>query len=309
MKGFLVSIALFCAAVLGMAQAAEPSREARLAEAKKLADSLNYQQGEITLSGGLAKIHLPENFRYLDAKDTRTVLTRLWGNPDSGSSLGMLIPKGTSPMDEDAWAVIISYDEDGYVKDDDAAKIDYDDLLKKMKKDTREASEERVKEGYPAIELVGWAAPPRYDPSTHKMYWAKEIRFADTPETTLNYNIRILGRRGVLVLNAVAATSQLAEIERATPSILSMVDFQEGHRYVDFKPGADKVATYGIAGLVAGGLLAKAGFFKVLAGFFKPIIAGIIALKKLAIVAVVAIVGVIKKLFAKLTGRGDDVSS
>jgi uncharacterized membrane-anchored protein len=309
MKRFLASIALFCAAVLSMAQAAEPSGEARLAEMKKLADSLNYQQGEITLRSGLAKIRLPENFRYLDAKDTRTVLTRLWDNPDSGSSLGMLIPTGVSPINEDAWAVIISYDEDGYVKDDDAAKINYDDLLKKMKEGTHEASEERVKQGYPAIELVGWAAPPRYDASTHKMYWAKELRLADTPETTLNYNIRILGRRGVLVLNAVAATSQLAEIEKETPAILSMVDFQDGHRYVDFKPGADKVATYGIAGLVAGGLLAKAGFFKLLAGFFKPIIAGIIALKKLAIVAVVAIVGAIKKLFAKLTGRGDDVST
>lgn len=300
MKRYLASIALLCAALLGVAQAAPASREERMAEAQKLADGLHYQQGEVTLSGGLAKIKLPENFRYLNPADTRTVLSRIWGNPDSGSStLGMLIPTGMSPMNEDAWAVIITYDEDGYVKDNDAAKLDYDKLLKDMKEGTREASKERVKQGYPAIELVGWATPPRYDAAAHKMYWAKELRFADGPETTLNYNIRMLGRRGVLVLNCVAATSQLAEIEQKTPAILSMVDFQEGHRYVDFKPGTDKVATYGLAGLVAGGLLAKAGFFKVL-------IAGILAAKKLVIVGFVALVGGIKKLFSKITGRGDN---
>src|SRR3989449_2653188 len=34
-------------------------------------------------------------------------------------------------------------------------------------------------------------------------------------------------------------------------------------RYADFIPGTDKVAEYGIAALIAGGLAAKAGLFKV----------------------------------------------
>jgi uncharacterized membrane-anchored protein len=98
-----------------------------------------------------------------------------------------------------------------------------------------------------------------------------------------------LGRRGVLVLNAVATMTQLREVEAATPSILGMVDFQEGHRYVDFNPGTDKVATYGIAALIAGGILAKAGLFKLLW-------VGLLAFKKLLIVAVIAVVGFVKKL-------------
>ena len=292
----LLALLLFAATFAVTQAAAPPDREGRVAEAKKLADSLHYQTGEITLRGGLARINLPGQFRYLDAKESRTVLTRIWGNPESDGVLGMLVPTGVSPASQDAWAIIISYDEDGYVKDDDATKINYDDLLKKMKEDVREGSKERQKEGYPSIELVGWAAPPRYDANTHKMYWAKELRFGDSPDNTLNYNIRMLGRRGVLVLNAVAGMGQLAEIEQAAPTILSMVDFQDGHRYVDFKPGTDKVATYGLATLVAGGILAKAGFFKVL-------IAGIIAAKKFLIVAAIAFAGAIKKLFAKLTGR------
>ncbi|EDY16401.1 conserved hypothetical protein [Chthoniobacter flavus Ellin428] len=59
-----------------------------------------------------------------------------------------------------------------------------------------------MKKGYPAIELVGWETPPRYDAQSHKMYWAREIRFANSPETTLNYNIRMLGRHGDRLLFA-----------------------------------------------------------------------------------------------------------
>ena len=150
----------------------------------------------------------------------------------------------------------------------------------------------------PAIELVGWATPPRYDAAEKKMYWAKELRFGDSTENTLNYNIRILGRRGVLILNAVAGMPQLAEIEKAAPAILATVNFQEGHRYMDFTPGTDKVATYGLAGLVAGGVLAKAGFFKVLVGI-------LIAGKKLVIVGAIAVFVLVKKLFG---GKGESAS-
>jgi uncharacterized membrane-anchored protein len=37
------------------------------------------------------------------------------------------------------------------------------------------------------------------------MYWAKEINFGGDSENTLNYNIRVLGRKGVLLLNFIAA--------------------------------------------------------------------------------------------------------
>lgn len=73
----------------------------------------------------------------------------------------------------------------------------------------------------------------------------------------LNYNIRMLGRRGVLVINVVAGMPQLADVEKATPALLAMVDFQPSHRYADFNADTDKTATYGLAALVAGGVAAK----------------------------------------------------
>ena len=271
---------------------AQQDEAAQREQLRKLADGLNYQKGEITLKGGLAKIRVPEEFRYLDSKDAGTVLTRLWGNPPGAVTLGMLVPAGSSPASAEGWGVIITYDEDGYVKDDEAEKMDYPKLMKQMQEGTKEENEERVKEGYASIELVGWATPPRYDKATHKMYWAKELKFAGNEENTLNYNIRMLGRRGVLVLNAVAGMSQLAEIEKATPGVLAMVDFQEGHRYTDFDASSDKVATYGIAALVAGGLAAKAGLFK-------GLLVALLAAKKFVIMALIGVAVWAKKFFGK----------
>jgi len=281
---------------LAIAVAAQdsPPDESQMPPALKQAIAgLKYRSGEVALDGGLATLKLPENLQYLDSKDAETVLVKIWGNPPSDEKLlGLLVPTGKSPASQNTWGVVIQYEESGYVKDDDASKINYTDLLKTMQADAQKANSEREKQGYPTIEVVGWAAPPRYDVQAKKLYWAKELKFGGEPENELNYNIRILGRRGVLVLNAVASMSQLAEIEQVTPSILSAVDFKEGHRYVDFNPSTDKVATYGLAALVAGGVLAKAGFFKL-------IIPALLAGKKFVLIGIAAVFAFFKKLFGR----------
>jgi len=49
--------------------AQDPQEQAAAREkAQKLASGLNYQPGEITPKGGLAKIRVPEEFRSLDSK-------------------------------------------------------------------------------------------------------------------------------------------------------------------------------------------------------------------------------------------------
>ncbi len=264
----------------------------RLLALKEVESKLHFEQGTIVLKNDLAKINLPENFRYLSGADADTVLEKMWGNPPGSHSLGMIVPANISLLDRGSWAVVITYNEDGYVKDADADKINYADLLKQMQDSVREASKEREKEGYKSIELVGWAAPPRYDKETHKMYWAKEIHFGGSKANTLNYNIRILGRRGVLVLNAVASMKNFDDIQEQAPTIVKMVDFKEGNRYADFDSKTDHVAAYGLAALVAGGIAAKAGLFKLLW-------VGLLAAKKFVIIGLVAIGSFIKKLFKR----------
>jgi uncharacterized membrane-anchored protein len=71
-----------------------------------------------------------------------------------------------------------------------------------------------------------------------------------------------------------------------------MVDFNQGNRYADFDPKVDKVAAYGIAALIAGGIAAKLGFFKLLLVF-------LLAAKKFIIIAAIAVAAWFKKLFGK----------
>ena len=272
---------------------------ARLKEAVQLAKNLKYQQGDIDLRGGLAKLSVPKEFNFLGPDDAETVLVKLWGNPPSEvKPLGLLIPAGMTPLSTNCWVVTIAYSEDGFVKDDDASKINYDELLKKMQAGIAENNKAREEHGYPTITLVGWAAPPHYDAATHKLYWAKQLKFGDEPNDTLNYSIRMLGRKGVLELNAVASVDQFATIDAQTPQILGMVDFKEGSRYADFDPKVDKVAKYGIATLVAGGALAAAAKF----GLLKGLWIFILAAKKFIIIGFIAVVAFFKKMFKRSGG-------
>lgn len=257
--------------------------------AESVWNSLDRKNGEVKLPNAVATLNVPENFYYLSPKDAEKVLVDVWGNPPGQDTLGMIFPSGMTPFDGDSWAVTINYEEDGYVSDEDADDIDYAELLVQMKSDTSIASEERIKQGYEGIELVGWASPPYYDTRSHKLHWAKEIKFDNRPINTLNYNIRVLGRKGVLVLNFIAQINQKQLIESNLDSVLALADFDHGARYSDFDPDIDDVAAYGLGALVAGKAIAKTGFLA----------AAIIFLKKFAVIFLVAIGAFIKKIFKR----------
>ncbi len=248
--------------------------------------SLVWKEDDVRLGDGFASLTLPSSWRALGPEDAQKVLVNAWGNPPSAQPpLAMLFPKGSGALDPDGWAVVIQWKEDGYVSDEDAKEIDYDELLGTMQKQTRDENGARKAAGYAGVDLIGWAAPPTYDARTHKMFWAKELSFDGEAEHTLNLDIRALGRRGILVLSAVASMRQLAVVQAEIPTILEMVRFNQGHRYADFDDDSDKVAGYGLAALVAGGVAVKAGLWK-------GLLVGLIAAKKLIFVGIAALIGV-----------------
>ena len=264
-----------------------------------IASSLKWQTGPITIKDGLARLNLTDDFRYLDAENSRKVLHDIWGNPDDPGILGMIFPRDKGPLDHGSWAVTVSYEEQGYVKDDDADKINYDDMLKKMQQQAHDANPGREKAGYPSIEIVGWAAPPRYDKVTHKLYWAKDLKFGGDEGDTLNYDIRVLGRRGVLVLGAISSMNDFPGINQQIPSILSMVDFQAGNTYADFDPKVDKIAEYGLGALVAGGTIAAAAKL----GLFGLLLKFAIAGYKFILIGLVAIGAYVKNMMNRFSGK------
>lgn len=276
MKQVYFTIALFLSALTSFAQTETEVDSAQL-QIQEIEASLTYQYGEITLGNGLAKITVPKGFKYLDPKQSEFVLTELWGNPASGSTLGMLLPEDKGVLDANTWVFDIEFDEIGYVKDADANEIDYTELLTTMQEETLEGNTERQANGYDAIQLIGWASNPYYDNDKKILHWAKELRFGEMESHTLNYNVRILGRKGVLMLNAIANMEDLPAVKANIPLITSSVNFEQGHSYFDFDPNVDEVAAWTLSGLVAGKVLTKVGFFAVLLKFWKVIAVAIAA--------------------------------
>lgn len=280
MRKLLPALLCFTLSFLPPAQAADEPAAAPVTQEALLA-ALHFQQGEIDLPGKIATLKLPPSFRYLSPADTERLLVDGWGNPPGSATLGMIVPADTDPLNDEGWGVIVTYDKDGHVKDDDADSIKYDELLKEMQQGTRDANAARKEKGYPDMTLVGWAEPPSYDKASHKLYWAKELRTEGAPQSGLNYNVRVLGREGVLVLNAVAGMNQIAKVKTEMVKVTAFTDFSAGNRYADFDSKTDKTAEYGLAALVAGGVAAKLGLFG-------KLFALLLAFKKVILLALAA---------------------
>ncbi|MFY0672734.1 MAG: DUF2167 domain-containing protein [Bacteroidia bacterium] len=240
--------------------------------------TVQFLTGEVVLGDGEATITIPDGYRLLGPKDAKFIMEDQWNNPPN-ATLGLLIPPGQSPFSPVmSYAIDITYEEEGYVDDEDAAEINYDELLDELKEEAIEAAPELRKQGYQGYEIIGWAQEPYYDYDNKKLHWAKEARFDSAETNTLNYNIRILGRKGYLVMNVIGDMDALPDVQNHIDEILGSVEFNDGYRYDQFDSNIDKVAAYGIGGLIAGKVLAKAGFFVLLAKFWKFIAVGAIGL-------------------------------
>ncbi|MFK5982976.1 MAG: DUF2167 domain-containing protein [Flavobacteriaceae bacterium] len=212
--------------------------------------SFKYEYGTISLKNNIGKIIVPQGFKYLNSEQSEMVLTELWGNPKSPDiTLGLILPKDQGLLDDDGYVFNIQYDEIGFVEDDDADEIDYDELLIQIQEETEEENKVRISEGYDPIHLIGWATEPYYDKERKILHWAKEIKFGNQEINTLNYNIRVLGRKGVLVLNAIGTISDLPYVQNDIPKVLDIVEFSEGNKYTDFDPSVDNVAAWTIGGV------------------------------------------------------------
>ncbi|MBR2267877.1 DUF2167 domain-containing protein [Sphingobium sp.] len=270
-------VAVFAQSDQPAGPAASAEQRAYEAKVKAVLAKQRPQNGDITLTEAKAVLHLGQDYYYLDAAQAREVIVDMWGNPSAQADgvLGLVFPAGKTFVDDDAWGAVITYEQSGYVKDDDAASTDYDALMADMKSGEEERNKERADAGYPAIQLVGWAERPAYDKAHHSVIWARDMRFGNAQEDTLNYDVRLLGRYGVLSLNMVSTMSQLPSVKAAAAKFGASVSYDAGARYADYVPNVDKVAEYGIGGMIAAG-------------------AGLLAAKKLGLIALILAFG--KKL-------------
>ena len=281
MKKPLLLLALFCLSFWAFANDEDSVKllKERIAFfTDSINKSMNWEHGSINIADGAVKINVPKGFKFLNAKQSQYILEDMWGNLPDNTVLGMVFPENVQPMGDSVWAFVVTFDKMGFVKDDDADDMDYDKLLVQMKEDAKNANEERVKQGLDRFDLVGWAQKPFYDKDNKVLHWAKEFHAEGADENTLNYDVRILGRKGVLSMNAIASMGQLSLVKANIDDVLKIAEFTEGNKYKDFDADVDDVAAWTIGGLVAGKILTKVGILAGLGKFLKIIIIGIVAL-------------------------------
>ncbi|MBO9498433.1 MAG: DUF2167 domain-containing protein [Novosphingobium sp.] len=255
-----------------------------------LEKNLRPKHGKIPIAAAKATLDLGDQYDFYDAADARTILVDLWGNPPANADgvLGLVMPAGASPLRSDSWGAVVTYEDSGYVADDDAASADFGSILDQLKQGTEEANAERTKQGYPAMHVAGWAESPHYDKASHSVIWARDLRIEGAPVDSLNYDLRTLGRRGVLSLNFISVMPSLPAIRLAAADFADHASFDAGSRYRDFDAGRDKKAEYGIAGLVAAGVgvvaVKKLGLLALILKFgkviFVAVAAGLVAVRK-----------------------------
>jgi uncharacterized membrane-anchored protein len=265
-RGLIAALVFAMAAVAPAFGQTETEQQQFFAELRKLGWQQGPGSGKIA---DKASIDIPAGHVFLGAADTSRFLT-LMKNLPSGNNY-LFAP------DRLNWFAVFSFDATGYIKDDE--KIDADAVLQALKEGNQRANEERKKQGIPTLLLEGWFIAPHYDEQTRRLEWATRLK-TDRNETTVNYSIRLLGRSGVMNATLVTDPEALANDVRAFKTSLTGYSFDAGERYAEFRAG-DKIAEYGLTGLIVGGAAvaaAKGGLFKMLGKFGIYIFAGAVAL-------------------------------
>ena len=227
--------------------------------------------------GGQAELPVPEGFVATNGDGSRTIL-RLFDNLTGDNEVGMFAPASFD------WFVTFDWDAIGYVKDDEKDKLDAKAMLKSMQENNEEANKIKKERGMSTLSLVGFDVAPNYNPETNNLEWALRLKDDASGGESVNYNVKVLGREGVMVVTLVCDPSELTGVLPEFRKHLAAFSFVEGHKYAEFKKG-DRIAKVGLSALVVGGGLAVAAKTGLLKKLIKPLIFVVVAagawLKKL----------------------------
>ncbi len=253
-----------------------------------LNDSIRGRKGRVSIPTYHTYMEVPEGLLYLAKNEANYLLENYWGNNHDNSILGVIVNKNAGIYANVEIAYVITYEKAGYVSDKDASSIDYDYLLESLRQTTQENNKIYGRDW----ELRGWAETPFYNKNQKVLYWARQFHSEKENNDWINYDIRILGKEGFMVIQAIADLGALLEVKAEVKDIIQFIKYDEGYAYSDFNPKTDHVAEWTIGGLVAGKMLAKAGILAKL---------GVFIAKgwKLIVLAIIAIGGFLTKIFRK----------
>lgn len=284
-RTFTAAVALTAAALPAHAQGPNAQTEpAAASESERLFASIDWLEGPDTARiGSESRVAVPKGCQFTAAAGARSFMLAT-ENPPSGSELGVLICPTADESDQ--WFVVFSFDNSGYVRDNDASELDADAILSTLRAGNENGNKDRVARGWAALTLDGWVRAPYYDLKTNNLTWSTKV--SDVSGSSVNHSVRLLGRGGVMHADLVIDPAQFEGNIGAFDRVVASHSFLPGRRYSEWREG-DKLAGYGLTALVAGGAGVVAAKSGLLGKLFK-----------LIAVAVVGIGAWLKSLF---TGR------
>lgn len=260
-KALLTGVALACsfyvfADPVDSVDSAAPSAifmEQFQSQADVLAGSIKLYSGKIRFADQAIRLTIPEHHYFIEADQARYILEDLWGNAPDETVLGMIVKQGFNPAQlANDYSFVLSYTATGFIPFDDKKQLDHDYLLEGMQNQINEENEVRLRNGHNALYVTNWVMVPYYDSFRKALYWATELGVNGSDEHLLNYNLRLLGKKGVLKINAVATMDQLPVIKKFLPYLLSQARFEEGSRYQDQPDQAEAVSSWELEELIIG---------------------------------------------------------
>ncbi len=234
----------------------------------KLVQSIDWKTDGSGSLGNMATLAVPEGYRFTGTSGT-VKLMEAYGNLTSNRELGYISPLGME------WFAVFEFDDIGYVKDDEKDELDADKILEQMKEGQLQANKQLVERGMSTLTVLGWQTPPFYNPTTHNLEWAIKLRSGSGGDI-VNYKTKILGRSGVMDVVLVCGEDEMATVVPEYQKLLTGFSYNKEETYASFKSG-DKIAEYGLTGLILGGGLLVAAKSGLLAKLWKPIAVGVIA--------------------------------
>lgn len=237
---------------------------------------------KVNLSQNLGTLELPKGYGWMGEANAKAIIEADHG--DAEHVIGAIVP---TTEGDDFW-VEVEYEAQGYVEDKDAGKLDNDAILKSYQEGTEAGNEQRKAAGQPGLHVTGWEQKPSYDAKKHVVVWSLQGE-DDSKRQLVNYNTRVLTRKGVLSFNLICDNAELKEARPKAQRLLGGLAFNQGERYEDYQKG-DKISAGGLAALIVGGavLAKKTGVLVFLAYLFKPLLLFFKALgaKAIAVLAV-----------------------
>lgn len=231
-------------------------------------EELNWVEGgqKVDVGTNLAELQLGSDFIFLDAENTKKYITQS-GMELNGEEIGVVFPKD----EKQNWAVYFEYTKSGHIKDDEKKDIDADALLESYKEGTKEMNKELSPENQLFVDK--WDVPPFYDNDLHSLSWSL-LAHDNQNNGVINYNVRLLSREGYISAILVSDPENLKKDRIVfNNKILSQFNLKKGQRYEDFDSKTDKVAEFGLTGLILGGaglaVAKKVGFFAIILPLLK----------------------------------------